>query len=251
MREGLSRAAEYMNRREADSVARSTALPPDAPASAVTVLTTVARGGLLWLGIAVALAARQGHARRAARDGIVAVTAASASSHLIGWCLPRRRPPTDGLPAHQALIFKPTSSSFPSAHTATAAAFTTAIAWESLGAGLVVAPVALAVAYSRLRTRAHWPSDVVAGALWGVTVGVATRRLLRRRAAGRHRQVTALHGIRTAPLRCNCSARAVIGRAAAFTAAAAGCRLGWHRARPWVPADPGWCPGRSDAPPRR
>lgn len=42
-----------------------------------------------------------------------------------------------------------------------------------------MAPLAGAVAYTRLRTRAHWPSDVVAGALWGIAVGVATRRLLR------------------------------------------------------------------------
>jgi integrase/recombinase XerC len=44
-------------------------------------------------------------------------------------------------------------------------------------AGLTVAPVTVAVAYSRLRTSAHWPIDVVAGALWGIVVGVATRRL--------------------------------------------------------------------------
>ena len=120
-------------------------------------------------------------ARRAVRDGVVAVGVASASSHLIGWWLPRRRPAADHLPAYQALIQKPTSSSFPSAHAATAAAFTTAIARESPAAGLVVAPVAVAVAHSRLRTRAHWPSDVIAGSLWGSAVGVATQRLLRLR----------------------------------------------------------------------
>jgi membrane-associated phospholipid phosphatase len=80
-------------------------------------------------------------------------------------------------------VHKPTSSSFPSSHAATAAAFTTAIAWESLTAGLMVVPLAVAVAHSQLRTRAHWPSDVVAGSLWGITVGIATRRLLRLPAA--------------------------------------------------------------------
>jgi membrane-associated phospholipid phosphatase len=179
MREWLSRAAEQLNRWEADAVAPSTVLPPDEPAPELTGLTTAARGGLLWMGMAAVLAARGGRFRRAARDGVVAVAMASASSHLIGWGLPRRRPAADHLPAYRALVHKPTSSSFPSSHAATAAAFTTAIARESPAAGLVVAPLAVAVAHSRLRTRAHWPSDVVAGAVWGITVGVSTRHLLR------------------------------------------------------------------------
>ena len=192
MRGWLGSATEHLNRREADAVARSTMLPPNEPASAVTVLTEAARGGLLWVGIAVALAARPGRTRCAARDGVVAVAAASASSHLIGRWLPRRRPTVGHLPAYQALVHKPTSSSFPSSHAATAAAFTTAIACESFIAGLAVAPVAVAVAHSRLRTRAHWPSDVAAGTLWGIAIGVATRRLLRLPAAAHSIQVPRL-----------------------------------------------------------
>lgn len=177
MRNRLCHAAEPLHQCEAHAV--STTLPTDAPAPAVMVVTTVANGGLLWVGIAAALATRPGPTRCAARDGVVAVALASASSHLIGRLVPRRRPPADHLPAYQVLIPKPTSSSFPSSHTATAAAFTTATACESPTTGLMVAPLAVTVAYSRLRTRAHWPSDVVAGALWGIAVGVTTRRLLR------------------------------------------------------------------------
>ncbi|MFN2477556.1 MAG: phosphatase PAP2 family protein [Pseudonocardiaceae bacterium] len=181
--------AQHLNRCEADAVARSPVLPADQPARPVTVLTEAARGGVLWVGIAAALAARQGRTRCAARDGVVAVAVASASSHLVGRWLPRRRPEAGHLPAYQALVHKPTSSSFPSAHAATVAAFTTAVACESPIAGVVVAPLAVAVAHSRLRTRAHWPSDVVAGALWGIAVGVATRRLLRLLAAADSIQV--------------------------------------------------------------
>lgn len=177
MRNRLSHAAAPLHQCEAHALAA--ALPTDAPASAVMALTTVANGGLLWLGIAAALATRPGHTRCAARDGAVAIALASASSHLIGRVVPRRRPAADHLPAYQALIPKPTSSSFPSSHTTTAAAFTTATACESPTTGLMVAPLTVTVAYSRLRTRAHWPSDVVAGALWGIAVGLTTRRLLR------------------------------------------------------------------------
>ena len=182
MRKWLAIAAEQLNRWEANAVA-TTALPTDRPAPAVTVLTTVAHGGGLWLAIAAALATRPGRARRAARNGIIAVAVTSGSCHLIKRWLPRRRPAVDHLPARQALVLKPTSPAFPSAHSATAAAFTTAIACESPTAGLMVAPVAMAVAYSRIRTWAHWPSDVVAGALCGLAVGLTIRGLLRRPAA--------------------------------------------------------------------
>ncbi|HWR46722.1 MAG TPA: phosphatase PAP2 family protein [Pseudonocardiaceae bacterium] len=178
MREGLGSAAQHLSQGEADAVAGSPVLPPAKPARPVVVLAKAARGGVVWVGISAALATRQGRTRCAARDGVVAVAVASASSHLVGR-LPRRDPAAGHLPAYQALVHKPTSPSFPSAHAATAAAFTTAIACESPIAGLVVAPMAVAVAHFRLRTRAHRRSDVVAGALWGIAVGVATRHLLR------------------------------------------------------------------------
>jgi membrane-associated phospholipid phosphatase len=178
----LAIAAEHLNRWEANAMA-ATALPADPPPPVVRVLTTLAHGGGLWVVMAAALATRPGPARCAARDGILAVAVASASCHLIKRWIPRQRPPADHLPARQALAVKPTSPAFPSAHSATAVAFTTAIACESPGAGLMVTPMAIAVAYSRIRTWAHWPSDVAAGALWGIAVGVATRRLLRLRPA--------------------------------------------------------------------
>jgi len=49
------------------------------------------------------------------------------------------------------------------------------IAVAFAAAGLVTFDACLA----RIYVGAHWPSDVVAGALWGIAVGVATRRLLR------------------------------------------------------------------------
>jgi len=168
---------EHLGRWDAKMATRHGALSPARPAGLVTVVTTLGQAGLIWLVIAAVLARRGDRCRRAARDGVVAVVLASLSCHLIGGWLPRPRPTADDLPAYQALPVKPTSSSFPSSHTATAAAFITAVARHSPLAGLVIAPLATTMAYSRLRTRAHWPSDVAAGALWGITIGAATGRL--------------------------------------------------------------------------
>ena len=76
---------------------------------------------------------------------------------------------------HRRLRKRPTSSSFPSGHSASAVAFATAVAMESPRAGLAVAPVALAVAYSRVHTGVHWPSDVGVGSAIGVGAALATR----------------------------------------------------------------------------
>jgi membrane-associated phospholipid phosphatase len=72
-----------------------------------------------------------------------------------------------------------TSSSFPSAHTTVAAAFTTAVLARHRRWGTAVTPLALGVAYSRIRTRAHWPTDIAAGAVCGVLIGVAIHKSLR------------------------------------------------------------------------
>ncbi len=90
--------------------------------------------------------------------------------------MPRRRPAASELPAYQRIDHPPTSSSFPSGHAASAAAFATAVAMESPRTAAVVAPVAVAVAYSRVHVGVHWCSDVVAGAALGSGIAWATRR---------------------------------------------------------------------------
>lgn len=73
---------------------------------------------------------------------------------------------------------QPSSGAFPSGHSASAAAFATGIALESPGIGLAVAPVAAAVAYSRLHTGAHWLSDVLGGVALGAAVAVVGKFLV-------------------------------------------------------------------------
>ena len=102
---------------------------------------------------------------------MLAIALASGSANAV--CkplLPRRRPAAAELPAYQTLASPPTSSSFPSGHAASAAAFATAVGLESPRLGLALAPLAAAVGYSRVHVGVHWASDVAAGAALGVGV---------------------------------------------------------------------------------
>lgn len=148
--------------------------PTSRPHPLVIAVTTAARGGLLWLAAAVVLN-RLGRSR-AARRGLFAGAAGMAAAHVIAPLVGRRRPRADDLPARQALPERPTSAAFPSKHATTAAAFAAAVTLEAPAEGLWVTPLAAVVCYGRLRTRAHWPSDVYAGVVLGVAIAVVTRR---------------------------------------------------------------------------
>jgi diacylglycerol kinase family enzyme/membrane-associated phospholipid phosphatase len=152
-------------------------LPRSGADTALQRLTTTANHSVLWFAIAAALASRKGVTRRAAMRGVVAIGGASLLTNAVAKpLLPRRRPAADALPNWRTLPDPPTSSSFPSGHAASAAAFATAVAMESPVAGLVVAPLAATVAYSRIHTGVHWTSDVVGGAALGGAIALATRR---------------------------------------------------------------------------
>ncbi|SNS28952.1 undecaprenyl-diphosphatase [Streptosporangium subroseum] len=159
----------------------------------VPALSRVADNSLLWAGVAGALAV-SGHRplRRAATRGLLAVSLASPLVNLVGkQAFGRNRPSLDGFPMARR-VKVPVSASFPSGHSASAAAFATAVAME---APLVVAaPVALlaaAVCFSRVYTGVHYPGDVLVGAGIGVATGLVTRRLWPEAVTGAPRVVTA------------------------------------------------------------
>ncbi|MFE2020493.1 bifunctional phosphatase PAP2/diacylglycerol kinase family protein [Streptomyces sp. NPDC059499] len=141
-------------------------------------LSRSANHGLLWFGAAAGMAAlgSSARSRRAALRGIASLAVASAAINTVGkGAVRRERPILDLVPVIRQLKRQPFTTSFPSGHAASAAAFATGVALESKGWGAVVAPVALAVAASRVYTGVHYPSDVVAGAALGIGAAFALR----------------------------------------------------------------------------
>jgi membrane-associated phospholipid phosphatase len=135
----------------------------------------------LWLVTAAAAAVvGGGRGRRAACQGVLAIALTSAVTNLILKPLAGRPRPvrSHGRPVpHSRRVRRPVSASFPSGHAASAFAFASAMGHAASGARLPLRAAAAIVAYSRVHTGVHYPSDVATGAVIGNLCGWAVGRL--------------------------------------------------------------------------
>ena len=149
-------------------------------------LGVAANYGRLWMGVAALLVLTgRPDARRAAVRGLASQALASGVANVVAKGAVRRvRPTTDRLPAVRLLRRAPVTTSFPSGHSASAAAFATGAALEMPALAVPLGCLAVAVAVSRVVTGAHYPSDVVTGVALGAGAASLTLRW-RPGAAGR------------------------------------------------------------------
>ncbi len=129
---------------------------------------------MLWLGVSGVLAGIGGpRGRRAALAGLTAVGVASVAVNLGLKQLSRRERP-DRIDAgvigarHTEM---PSSSSFPSGHSASGFAFATAVGHEIPLLAMPLRLLAASVAYSRVHAGVHYPGDTIIGSLVGGAVG--------------------------------------------------------------------------------
>jgi len=170
-----------MNRRAFSTVSRwavavsarisATKLPPVLE-TGLPLLTRAADKSKLWMAVSAVLAGTGDiRARRAAIRGLGSIAMASLLANQVGKrAVPRRRPLLRDVPTARIAHHVPTSSSFPSGHSASAAAFAVAVGREFPELAVPIGLLAGGVCFSRIFTGVHFTSDVLAGAALGATV---------------------------------------------------------------------------------
>lgn len=145
-------------------------------------LSRTADHSLLWVATGAVLAATGGRfGRRAAVRGLAVLGVTSAVVNLpVKLAARRARPVIDVVPEVRRLARVPLSTSFPSGHSASAAAFATGVWLECPRVAPVVGSMAAAVAFSRAYTGVHYPGDVLAGAAIGAGIAWASRHVWER-----------------------------------------------------------------------
>lgn len=143
---------------------------------ALRLLSRSANKSRLWIAIAAAGYLAAGRSRHGVIRGLGAIAFTSAVTNgILKPLTSRKRPAIELTPVVRRLHRPPRTTSFPSGHAASAAAFTTGVAIEHPGFGAALAPVAAAVGYSRVHVGVHHTSDVVAGAALGAGIAMATQ----------------------------------------------------------------------------
>jgi len=157
--------------------------PTPALDRALRRLTRAADHSKLSLAAAGALAVAGGPTgRRAAAQGLasLAVTSIVVNAGLKVATRRRRPDPAEHAVPEARQVLMPVSRSFPSGHSAAAFAFATGVGEVSPGAAIPLRALAAIVAYSRVHTGVHYPGDVIAGALTGVSLAELTSRAILR-----------------------------------------------------------------------
>jgi undecaprenyl-diphosphatase len=150
---------------------------------AMSRLSRAADYSRISIGVAALFAVAGGpQGRRAAARGLAAVAVTATIVNAMLKPLTRRRRPdrTGAAVPFSRYVPMPRSRSFPSGHTAAAFAFASGAGSVLPWARPPLTALATLVAYSRVHTGVHFPGDVIAGSICGVTLAAASGRALDR-----------------------------------------------------------------------
>lgn len=141
----------------------------------VPKITALGNKGAIWLVLALILTISKKY-----RKYGIAMFAALAAGALIGNIMlkplvARSRP--CWLEAIELLIRNPSDYSFPSGHTLSSTIGAYMLTSANRKFGWIAIPLAVLIALSRLYLYVHFPSDVLAGAIIGILVGIFVKKV--------------------------------------------------------------------------
>jgi undecaprenyl-diphosphatase len=175
---------EDLDRLDAAVYAAIAATPTPTLDTALRRLSDAADHSKLSIAAAALLSVTGGSkGRHAAANGLASVGVTSAVVNLLLKPLAVRHRPdreADRVPFARH-VRMPTSSSWPSGHSAAAFAFATGVGQSLPEAGAPLRALATLVAYSRVHTGVHYPGDAVAGSVIGSVLAQLTTGVLERR----------------------------------------------------------------------
>lgn len=197
---------DELNKLDLAAYAAIAVTPTPAMDVALRRLSRAASYSRLWLGSSAVLAACGGkRGRRAAENGLASIALTSAVVNLVLKPIGNRRRPDRqmyDIPVTRQVTM-PSSTSWPSGHAASAFAYASGVSAAWPQAGIPLGVVASLVAYSRVHTGVHYPSDTIAGTVCGVALGpvavaVVERRREQQRRGSESRFMKLLHRSRSA-----------------------------------------------------
>ena len=182
---------DELNRLDVAVYAAVAATPTPAMDVALRRLSRAASYSRLWLSCSAVLAACGGErGRRAVENGLASIALTSAVVNLLLKPLGNRRRPDRQIydvPLTRQVTM-PRSTSWPSGHAASGFAFASGVSAAWPQAGIPVSVVASLVAYSRVHTGVHYPSDTIAGTVCGVALAPVAVAAVERWREQRRRQ---------------------------------------------------------------
>ena len=135
-------------------------------------LTLLGSGGAVWLLAAGGMLCT----KKYRRQGVILLAGLAVGVLVGNVCLKNliARPRPCWLDdSVKLLISVPTDYSFPSGHTLSSVIGATVLTKTNRRFGWVAIPLAVIIAFSRLYLFVHYPSDILAGAVLGVVIGLA------------------------------------------------------------------------------
>ncbi len=136
-------------------------------------ITFLGNGGMIWIIIGVLLLISKKHRKIGFLVLIGLLMGLIIGNGIVKNLVARPRPCWLN-PDFPLLISVPKDYSFPSGHTQASVIAATIITLYRKEWGWIVIPLSVAIAFSRLYLYVHFPSDVIAGAVLGILIGLGT-----------------------------------------------------------------------------